>query len=214
MACEVNFEDIKLEGLPEFSSLIYLQQQGATDALSSLRRVTETGILDLTMVRRIADFGAGIGGPTFTLVTIARLIGAEVDALEKPSIGRFIPGFLRDEHIHFGDGTVYLNSLDERGIPKYDLVTAFMLGPDEAEDLFRDLAQACGRGLNPNGNLFVTSDSTTLFWAVAVCEGSRVKYSFLRGVPDILVLPQTSCERINGNLDILKALQVVPVNLK
>lgn len=201
MPPEIHFEEIDLESQSGFHDLHRIQQVGARVALAVLHQAKKVGLLDFTQIRRILDFGAGIGGPTFALSVVGRLYGAKVDAVEKAVvIANCMPPAIIDNHLIPGDGLSHLNSLDRRGLPKYDLVTAFMLGPDGMGELFKNLAQACGRGLTPNGRLLVTSDQISLFNAVALCEGLGVEYHLLNEHTPTLILSQPSCGNIQEGL--------------
>ena len=97
-------------------------------------------------------------------------------------------------------------SLNERGIERYDLVTAFCLWPGREDDLFRKLTQVCGRALTPDGNLLVTSDLKNFSAAQEACEEAGIPFNKIRGVssegklvvPNVLIIPQASCENITS----------------
>lgn len=199
---------LKLEDQPGFDRLDSFQIFVAKLALVPLQLADSLGYIDFARVKRIADFGAGNGGSTFALATIARALGATVTAIEEEGVmaDKIVQaGILPAESVIKADGLEYLNSLSTKGIQDYDLVTAFMLGPDRDGTLFRNLAQACSTALNPNGNLLVTSDTVTIEVVRKVAQASGVSFNRVQGfsegkdiVPTTIIVPQSSCKAIGS----------------
>lgn len=185
-----------------------LQIWSARRALTGLVLAESFGYINFSNIRRILDFGAGMGGPTFALVSVGGVIDAEVEAVEvKSSLADVVveTGILpRDRVLGGRDGFTYLNSLPEQGIQPYDLITSFMFGPDREGDLFFRLTRAAQRSLAPTGFLLITSDPGTILAAELSCRISRVIYHRTNGIwedndevaPDVLILPRQSCGRI------------------
>lgn len=199
---------LNIDAQPGYDRLSVPQVFGAKMAMASLRMAVSFGYVDEARIRRIMDFGAGSGGPTFALVAAAREIGASVDAVELGKTANAIveSGILPRENVLQEDGIAYLNSLAERGVSQYDLVTAFMLGPDEHGVLFRQLAQACRKALTPYGNLLVISDLGTFSAAQEACEQAGLPFNRIRGVsdngeivvPNVLIVPQASSAKVTA----------------
>ncbi len=196
---------IDVEAHPDFQGLNVLQRSGAKWATTALQLAVGMDYIDPARVKRIMDFGAGGGGPTFGLVRIGEAIGAEVEAVEQNAqLGGEISetGILPQERVHIGDGLAFLNGVqkDETG---YDLVTAFMLGPDLSGDLMRRLAQASGKALKDGGNLVVTSDGGTFSVAKRLFDETGLQTHFIHGinegntiVPNTLIIPKASCQSL------------------
>lgn len=188
-----------------FEGLNSFQVFGAELALAALQIAEGRGFIEAHRIRRIADFGAGSGGPTFALMAVARQINAEVVALEQNEdlVNRIIEaGIIQRERVIAGDGIQHLASVPDE--ERYDLIAAYMLGPDIEGTLFRSLAIASGRALNPGGNLVVTSDGGTFATAREICDSLGVVSNYIMGisdngkiiVPQTLVIPQESCSGI------------------
>src|SRR3989344_7989374 len=67
---------------PAFAKFDSLGQGSAKRAINSLQVAIRMGYIDIGKVKRILDFGAGRGGPTFVLARVAEVIGADVEAIE------------------------------------------------------------------------------------------------------------------------------------
>lgn len=194
---------IRIDQLPGYLALDEYQQAAANVAAKVLQVAVGFGYLDPQKIRRIIDFGAGTGGPTFALTEIAKAIGATVEVVESnPKLAQRIieTNILPDSNVHPTDGITFLNSSSTNG-GGYDLVTAFMLGPDQGGYLFANLAQASSAALTENGNLLITSDVGTMSSVKRISEESRVGFHLIDRVPEIgfpntIILPQQSCGRI------------------
>lgn len=183
-----------------------LQIWGARRALTGLVLAESFGYIDFSKVKRILDFGAGMGEGTFALVSVARSIGAEVEAIEirAPQANLIVEtSILPNERVLGGkNGIVYLNSTVDKGIQPYDLITGFMFGPDEKGTLFRQLVKAARKSLSPSGSLLLTSDIGTIMAAEDVCQMSRIDYHRIHGIwrdndevaPNVVILPRGSLE--------------------
>lgn len=170
----------------------------AERAAISLARALSSGLIN-PEIKRIVEFGAGSGGSTFALARFAEVIGADLDVVEiEDADVIWKQRIVLPEHVIESDGIIYLDSLSEKRIRPYDLITAFMLGPDIKATLFRQLGSACVKALNPTGTLMITSDSFTLRAAVDACNSFRVRCNFVKGIfnltgTDTLLVPQSEC---------------------
>jgi cyclopropane fatty-acyl-phospholipid synthase-like methyltransferase len=123
----------------------------------------------LAGVKRILDFGAGQGGPTYVLTRYATRIGAEVEAVDigyeetdtPPRLVR--AGTLPAERVYSADGINLLHEKADRK-EKYDLITAFWFGPDTNGDLASKFIDASKDAINDDGQLLVTSDYNSVAW--------------------------------------------------
>ncbi len=176
---------IDVESHPVFEGLDELQQWGARTAKNVLGISQTFGYIDLATRRRIVDFGAGSGGPTLSLVQLAEQNGGSVDAVESrsPQVQDMIDsGIIPAEHAHVGDGIDFLKSSGEAG-GKFDLITAFMLGPDCSGQLTREVLSVAQGALDSGGQLLVTSEIDTMSTVRSVCDQLCVPYDYIHGVP-------------------------------
>jgi len=199
---------IDLEQQPGYDRLNIFQIWGAKLAINALRLAIYMKYLDVSRLKRIVDFGAGVGGPTFALAAIARVTDGEVTALDEDEEQvREISttGIIPAQNVHSGDGFSYLNSVKDTVNQGFDLITAFMLGPDITGNLFRKLATASAQVLNDGGNLLVTSDTGTFSVAREIVQRSGVQHHLIHGiadptgeivVPHTLIIPKASCGNI------------------
>ncbi len=200
------------EKTPGYEILNTLQQFGASMAMMTVRRAVQRGQLDQSSIHRIGDFGAGTGGPTWALTKIAEQIGATVDAIEQSETGTdeiIQSGILPHWHVKREDGIAYLETVGRDEAQRYDLITAFMLGPDDEEvSLFRKLANVSTRALLPGGHLIITSDGGTLENVLKLCQRSGAKFFGMDGLqsgekwvaPPAIIIPQTSLAQIAATL--------------
>jgi hypothetical protein len=178
---------IRIEKTAGFERLDEYQQFNAKLSAMSILMSVQAGYLDFNRIRRITDFGSGSGGPTFTLVEIGKRVKAHIDAIEEdPKFAQQIikSGILPEENVNITDGIAYFMSMGEKGIEKYDLITAFMLGPDPDMSLFRRLVKACTTALNEGGNLLITSDTCTFSAIKKILESLQIPFHFIAGVMD------------------------------
>jgi hypothetical protein len=117
------------------------------------------GWLD-TDVKRICDFGAGTGGPALALqavfqVPAKNLILLEPHAAQASGLRRLFP----KSDVHEGDGLSRLKS----GRETYDLISAFMLGPNDADDgMVAQFIRCALPKLAQGGRLLICSDVATM----------------------------------------------------
>lgn len=201
---------LDISQLHGFDHLLSPIQKTARLALATMQSAIREGYINAATIRRIADFGAGTGGPTFALAAIAKEVGAMVIALEKPTPPAY-QGVLKemsglpDEQIIEGDGLEHLSTLDTKGIDGFDLITAFRMGPDISGELFQNLTKACATALHDGGNLLITSDESTLAVAKQVCAGAGLSPHELNEntqgnviiIPHTLVIPKRGCISIS-----------------
>lgn len=176
------FVDVRSDS--RFNTMHRFHQCGALTAETVLNLSASFGYLDLAKAKRMIDFGAGAGGPTLALAQLAGLNGGTVEAVE--SNLKFVEdmiamGIVDAEHAHQGNGITLLGNETSRAT--YDLVTAFMLGPDSDGGLTRDLLKASQNALTAGGHLVITSDMGTMSVARRVCDQQGTKYEYVTGVP-------------------------------
>jgi len=172
--------NIDLETDAAFKKLMPAQQTGARIALEVLKKAQMLGLIDMDGIHSIADFGAMLGGPTFTLTRAAE----DVDAFElNPGFAQFImsSGILPPEKVFTGDGIAHLSSSTK----PYDLVTSFMHGPDPSGDLFLRLAHVCTGRLTDQGHLLLTfahrNETHSLDAVQALCSRYGVQSCMIEG---------------------------------
>lgn len=106
---------VAVEKHPDFQKLNVLQRSGAKWATSALQLAASMGHIDASRIKRIVDFGAGSGGPTFAVVRIGEAIGADVEAVEQNEQQAkeiVSDGILPEEKVHVGDGLAFLNGVN------------------------------------------------------------------------------------------------------
>lgn len=199
---------VDVERLPGYDRLDVLQKFGARVSARAIQLAVGMGYVNPDRMGRIIDFGAGSGGPTFALVGLGNAVGSRVEAVEnnQQSAQKIIDSaILPEDQVHITDGLAYLGSAQSKD-ESFDLVTAFMLGPDMEGSLFRRLAKASSTTLSGDGKLLITSDFGTLSTVKAISEQSGAKYNFVHGVsqgdeivvPNTLVLSRDSCKLISS----------------
>jgi precorrin-6B methylase 2 len=169
---------------PLFAELPPYAQAAADRAEMVLNLCGIKNLIDLSTSRRIVDFGAGSGEPTITLSQLANMNGGTVDVLERSSVGADAlrqSGIVDPGHVHEGDGIAYL--ADARVAGEYDLITAFMFGPDPAGVLAADLLDASRNALAYNGHLLISSEISSISALCAVCEQRGIRYDFIDALP-------------------------------
>lgn len=174
---------VDVKSNPIFADLHSFYRTGAMRAAAILNLSEGLGYLDLSKSRRILDFGAGSGGPTLALTELAKLNGGTVEAVEaKPTHVQDIIdlGIVSPERVILGDGLKILQTTSER----YDLITSFMLGPDdEGGRLTRALLSSSRHALMPGGSILITSDAGTMTTVKRICEQEGVPHDYIQSVP-------------------------------
>jgi hypothetical protein len=174
---------IAVEENPIFANLRSFHRRGATTAATILNMSEGFGHLNLSKAKRILDFGAGSGGPTLALVELAKLNGGTVDVVEaSPIFAQDIidSGIISPDRVIIDDGLKVLQTTSE----KYDLITSFMLGPDDLQgSLTRTLLNNSRNALNPGGSILITSDTSTMTTVKRVCEQEGMPHDYIQGVP-------------------------------
>ena len=157
--------------------------------------------LDLFRPMNILDFGAGVGAPTWTLNRLAAMNGSKVEAIEKhQQRAEFIVrnGILPASAVYVGDGIEHLRGA-AKSAREYDLITAFMFGPDDEGHLSYDLIEASQQALAAAGQLLITSDWSTMEVVRKICsEGLGKRATSIKGFGtpesrftyDTLVIPK------------------------
>ncbi len=204
---------VTLQSQPAFANIAHESIYGgqseaeiAEETLSIIKVALKANALNPRQLTTIADFGAGTGLTTLALTTIAQETNGTVEALENwEAVADQIiaSGILpREKVIKNTSGITYLNATEQTD--KYNLITAFMLGPDTYGDLFRQLAAAASNALDPEGSLLVTSDEYTFAAAKAIAQGSgspvtiipETQHDVNTTTPEILIVPRLACEAI------------------
>lgn len=169
---------------PIFDKLHSFHQTGALTAENVLNLSASYGYIDLARSKRLLDFGAGSGGPTLALTELAKLNGGSVEVVE--SNPRFAQdmielGIVTPDKVHQANGIELLSSA--ASTDQYDLITAFMLGPDTNGGLTQQLLGASRNALQSSGKLLVTSDIGTMLTVRGVCDRVGVSYEYVAGLP-------------------------------
>lgn|GEM_PF-2147631 len=166
-----------------------LQAFGYRYAMRLLDLLVNHGLLDADQIQTICDFGAGTGGPTLALCDFFKCPMRNLTALESyaPQV-RMLQALLPEAQIYDGDGLDWLSCYHQT----YDLITAFMLGPDDENHQlashFLNEAISC---LKPNGKLIIGSDVATMQGVLSIVRKmTELRCDWL--IPDIdAVLPVT-----------------------
>ncbi len=130
------------------------------------------------------DFGAGAGGPTIALTELVKLNGGSVEAIDsRPNLIQDMidSGILPTDRAHHGDGLEFLSGTDSQD--QYDLITAFMFGPDNTDGgLTNQLLDASQNALKAGGKLLITSDARTMPIVRGICNRPGINYNYITGV--------------------------------
>ena len=162
----------------DFTQLLPWQQKAAVRAQSSLNAMVTRGHLDLRQCKRMFEFGAGTGGASFVLARLALLNGGtvEVAELEPEHADHIVQSqILPPESVHVGDGVNRLRQLARVG-KKFDLLAAFMFGPDYFGHNIKRLLPAAGEALDNGGKLLVSSDPQTMEAVRTVCSDRGIEF--------------------------------------
>ncbi len=167
---------------PEYGSLDNSQKFVAGIAYQILTITGELGYIQPGEISSVCDFGSGAGGPLIALKRFFNLPPGHLQALEQdPAQARQIiqNGILPSSDVQIGDGLAYLR----QGRQKYDLLTAFMLGPDESGVLANALFKEVPRSLSPHGKLLVYSDIGTMPVVRKCCEEQQLPFDWINCFP-------------------------------
>lgn len=183
---------ITVEHDPDFAELDALQQMSARRAAFFMNFCHQAGHVDLAKKRRLLDFGAGIGGTTFALLTLAKANAAQVHAVEiNPEHAKRLESLpaMTGRQVHVQDGVTLLEKPPQN--KKFDLVTAFLFGPDKSGGLSEAFVRAADHGLEPDGHILLDSDRPTMNFVMAACDRHGRRYEFIEGWsrPGQLVYP-------------------------
>lgn len=174
--------------IEQFEKLDEYDRRSASRAYLVLQAAHEFGCFDMMGARRMLDFGAGTGGSTLALRAVAEASGGRVEAVEAhPRIAKVISDrqILPEDQVHAGNGITLLEQDDYRG--GFDLITAFMLGPDMDGRLARRLLPAARQALAADGCLLMTSDTISLMAFRDACAEVGVACRYI-----------TSAETVDG----------------
>ncbi len=99
--------------------------------------------------------------------------GLELIRYKNDSVER---GILDPTQSHVGNGLDFLHKMADRG-ESCDLITAFMLGPDDTNGtLARQLVVPARRALSTDGHILIRSDGPTTRTTIKVLNDERVVY--------------------------------------
>ncbi len=148
------------KGDNEFNGLVAKYRKHTANLASSILNATiKQGMINPHKIEHICDFGAGYGGPTQQLCD--RFPDATVHALQlddRCAKSLIDADILSRQNIFLGDGVKHLKTLDKQ----YDLVTAFLFGPDEEGTLAERFIEPAVQSLTPEGKVLITSDLWTM----------------------------------------------------
>lgn len=143
-----------------------LQAFGYGYASQLLAKLSRQGILDASRIQSVCDFGTGTGGPALAMQDFFQLPAQKLSLLEShaaqvESLRQLFP----QSNVYYGDGITWLS----RTHRQYDLMSAFMLGPDyENEGLVSEFVRLALPRLTTHGLLLICSDVATMH-GVKVC---------------------------------------------
>ncbi len=152
---------------PQFKGVDLNKYKAHTAQLaeSILETAISNGMINPNKINRICDFGAGYGGPTNVLKkrfphTILMALEQNKDKAKHLLNSELLPY----EAIIIGDGVKQLTTMakEENSKLKYDLITAFLFGPDKDGELTRKLLKPATESLSENGKLLICSDLWTM----------------------------------------------------
>ncbi len=172
--------DLRLcaDGRHDFEELSPTQQIAAIRAQHSLNVMDMRGHISLRECKRMFEFGAGTGGSGFVLAHLALINGGcvEVVEIESDRANDIVQsGILPAESVHTGDGVQRLQQLERVG-KKFDLIAAFMFGPDLSGARITRLLPAAADALDDGGKLLVSSDPDTMQAARIVCAAKGMEF--------------------------------------
>ena len=147
-----------------------MQRFGYRYASELLRQAFKKGCFDPKRIQSICDFGSGLGGPSLALQncfsqSLKHLVLLEENALQASFARKILP----HSESYVGDGLTWLENTEQR----FDLITAFMLGPDYNDDgLIQDFLMLASQRLMKHGAIFIASDVATIkivqSWMIAL----------------------------------------------
>lgn len=145
-------------GLPK-RPLHALQLFGMAYADTLLGALSGKGWFTRRQVRSVCDFGSGTGGPALAMLAFFGLPAHKLTLLEshEPQAVRLRELFPKSRVVA-GNGLLWLGSCRDR----YDLITAFMLGPDADDGLALEFVQRALPCLTRTGRLLVCTDTATM----------------------------------------------------
>lgn len=160
-----------------------LQRFGYAYVTELLGLLVQKGWLDKININHICDFGAGTGGPALALQDFwemppSRLTLLEAHHRQADRLKRLFP----QSQVIVGDGLEWLG----QHCKQYDLITAFMLGPEDDEGaLALAFIPKALASLSEQGRLFICSDTATMHGVQQVLENTGdVCCNWLVGEPN------------------------------
>lgn len=145
------------ESNPMWQSMNPLQQGGAKRAQESLLLgYEEHKLAPIHYQGKVLDFGCGVGGSTYSLALNAREVTAVDNTSSLEELKRLrLPNVSPID----SDGLALMAQTPDN---TYDMVVAYMLGPDDKGDFIDAFYTQANRIITPNGRILVTSDPNTL----------------------------------------------------
>ncbi len=181
-------------GLPK-KPLHALQSFGMVYADMLLGALLGKGWLTRRQVRSVCDFGSGTGGPALAILAFFGLPADRLTLLESQETqAARLRELFPKSRVVAGNGLLWLGSCRER----YDLITAFMLGPDAGDGLTLEFVQRALPRLTRTGRLLICTDTATMHGLRCVLgQVSGISCQWLVDEPDLPLTVLVS--KIDGN---------------
>lgn len=152
---------------PIWQKMNPLQQGGARRTQESLLNGYELHKLAPVHYKgKILDFGCGVGGSTYVLAHNATEVSAVDNSASLEELRKL---GLPNVSIVDGDGIVLMSQTPK---DTYDMVVAYMLGPDDQGIFIDAFYTQANRIIKPNGRILVTSDGNTMNLLVSKYGGN------------------------------------------
>jgi precorrin-6B methylase 2 len=137
-----------------------MQAFGYRYAFRLLRIAVRRRYLSPRPIQAVCDFGAGVGGPALATQSFFKLPASQMTLLERdPQQVRVLEKLLPGAEVIEGDGLPWLASTPQQ----FDLITAFMLGPDfQPGGLAENFIRTAAIRLPAHGKLLIATDAATM----------------------------------------------------
>jgi predicted O-methyltransferase YrrM len=173
-----------LENHPYFKQLDNWNKRAAQEASQLINLLTGEGYIEPGKLRSIFEFGSGIGASTLAFVELAKFSGADLEVVERrPHQAKTLieAEILPFEKIHIEDGVELLEEAAHNG-QRFDLIAAFMFGPDYLDKQTEGFLQKALSALSEEGTVAIYSDFHTMERVLGVCKRFGVNYNQLSRV--------------------------------
>lgn len=198
---------INLETNPKFENLNKLDKFSARLSSTALKLSISAGYIEPQKIKSIFEFGAGSGGSTLALKSVADSAGATLEVAEENTrLAESLKSqkILPDENIFVGDGIVKLKKDAAEG-KRYNLVAAFMLGPlMERADLTGKFFGAAADALEEDGKIIITSDAGSIAHVEMLLKRRMLPYQSFAAVmegdttmPPTIILTKDAASRLS-----------------